>query len=311
MVEEAQPNVTELKLGLGSAEPDNSANQANPRRGSVRRVTIAAVLSLLAPGLGQVYVRRPWRGLVMAFSVTALGFLSGELRLWLTFAGVVSSMLVSILLRLYVVVEAGYLATNKKQTSASDPVASRTASIAVGVVVLLLTIFPTPDYLMRRWGYFRAFKVPSASMCPTICEGDRIVANMEAFAKSGPSRGDVIMMKHQTSESLYIKRVIGVGGDSVSSSDGHILVNGHQLAEPGPAKGCEQLRVSYATKEEPIPFDAVTVPPSSFFVIGDNLSNSYDSRIQGFGLVTLSQVRGKPLFIYWSPNSSRIGCSIR
>jgi type IV secretory pathway protease TraF len=52
------------------------------------------------------------------------------------------------------------------------------------------------------------------------------------------------------------------------------------------------------------------VPASSFFVVGDNSTNSYDSRIPGFGLVTLDQVRGRPVYIYWSTGKSRIGCAV-
>jgi signal peptidase I len=54
------------------------------------------------------------------------------------------------------------------------------------------------------------------------------------------------------------------------------------------------------------PFETVKVPEGFLFVIGDNLDNSYDSRF--FGVVPLDEVRGKPKFIYWSPNSSRLGC---
>jgi signal peptidase I len=303
--------MTELNLGLGSHTPNPTGNQSKQQASVARKVVIAAVASLLVPGLGQVYAKRPWRGLVMALSLTAVVFLTGEFRFWTTFVGLISFLLVSILFRLYIVVEAGYLATTRNRLKSSGPRNSRVLAAAMTIIVLLLGAYPAPDYLMRRFSYFRAFKVPSVSMCPTVCEGERIVAEMDAFLKSGPGRGDVILMKHETSDALFLKRVIGVGGDLVSARAGAILVNGQALARPEPLGGCRATTKQLLPNDELPFFDPVKVPPSSFFVIGDNWPNSYDSRIPGFGFVTPSQVRGRPIFIYWSSTHTRIGCTIR
>ena len=182
--------------------------------------------------------------------------------------------------------------------------------IGAGLVTLIAWSYAR-FYQAYPYHQLSAYRVSSGSMCPAICEKERIIGAMDGYWRSEPRRGDIIMMKHATSEGLFIKRVIGVGGDFVSTSEGQILVNGKPLAIPLPEKGCGNPVVSTAAKEEPVPFDPVKVPASSFFVVGDNLPNSYDSRIQGFGFVTLDQVRGRPLFIYWSPNSSRIGCPVR
>jgi type IV secretory pathway protease TraF len=53
------------------------------------------------------------------------------------------------------------------------------------------------------------------------------------------------------------------------------------------------------------------VAEGNYFVVGDNLQSSFDSRVGGFGPVTASMIRGKPLFLYWSPMHSRIGCALR
>jgi Signal peptidase, peptidase S26 len=57
-------------------------------------------------------------------------------------------------------------------------------------------------------------------------------------------------------------------------------------------------------------FDAVKIPPGYFFVVGDNLLNSYDSRFSEFGLVSSEELRAHPLNIYWSSESTRLGCAI-
>jgi hypothetical protein len=86
-------------------------------------------------------------------------------------------------------------------------------------------------------------------------------------------------------------------------------VNGQPLVAPNYRLGCGPSGTQ-PSNFEPILFDPVKVPPSSLFVVGDNLPNSFDSRTPAFGSVILRQVRGRPLFIYWSRTSSRIGCEL-
>jgi signal peptidase I len=201
------------------------------------------------------------------------------------------------------------LSAHKEQSEGGDRLIK--VFIYLGAVCALLVVTLLVMFFRRTNSFnVHAFRVPSDSMCPTLCSGDRLVADMDAFVKSGPQRGDVIMMKHQMSAALYIKRVIGVGGDVVSESGGKILVNGKPLVEPEQTQGCGKTGPSSSPNKESVFFEPVKVPASSFFVIGDNLSNSYDSRIAGFGFVSWNQVRGRPIFLYWSPDSSRIGCAI-
>jgi len=149
-------------------------------------------------------------------------------------------------------------------------------------------------------------------MCPTVCEGERIVADMDAFLKNAPQSGDVILLDFQSMHGpLYIKRVVGLAGDIVSERDGTILVNGKPLTTHRLPQICGGPKDESLIRGEEPRFDPVSVPASSFFVIGDNSPNSYDSRIPGFGLASSDQVKGRPLHIYWSSDKSRIGCLIR
>jgi signal peptidase I len=163
-----------------------------------------------------------------------------------------------------------------------------------------------------RWAgsaNLRAFRSSSDSMCPAICVYERIIAGMDAFETQLPCRGDVILFYFGPDNVTYIKRVIAIEGDSVAPGpENSILVNGKSLELPHVCGDPVRNADSYAAPE---PFAATTVPKGTYFVIGDNLNNSYDSRIEGFGLVKREQVRGKALFIYWSPGKSRFGCPIR
>jgi signal peptidase I len=270
----------------------------------------AVLLSLFIHGLGQLRNRQPGKGLLIGAASTVLLILAGYAQALSTFKGMIVYLAVGILWSLFICVDAFRYARRGRESRKTFQQA-KTTFLVCGVLIATFQLIDTGAYFLHKFGYFRAFKVPSASMCPTICEGDRIVADMNAFLKSGPRRGDIILMKHATSQALFIKRVIGVEGDIVSVRPGEISVNGQPLVEPKRAEGCG------GTGSKPRPYDDlelygdVKVPESSFFVVGDNLAHSFDSRFRGFGIVRSSQVRGRPQYIYWSPNSSRIGCSIR
>src|SRR6266851_5189922 len=169
--------------------------------------------------------------------------------------------------------------------------------MVAGVIILFRTIKTFEP---------RAFRVPSNSMCPAICLNERIIAGMDAFNARAPERGEVILFTHPPGGQRFLKRVIAVGGDKIAPGPANtILVNGKVVAWP---EVCGEPVQNVAPSAEPIAFLPLTVPQDSFFVVGDNLNQSLDSRYEGYGFVRRDQVQGKALLIYWSPGKSRIGC---
>jgi signal peptidase I len=162
----------------------------------------------------------------------------------------------------------------------------------------------------------QAFFIPSGSMEPTLMPGDRVLVEKVLYH---PSRGDIIVFEdpdpgdepdrgvvggflHWLSQGLgfsqpvdedFIKRVIGVPGDSVELRNGELYVNGSRTAQSY-LSGEPDLR-DYGPKK---------VPPRSLFVLGDNRLNSNDSRF-GLGFVPEDRVVGKAFVVIWPP--SRIG----
>jgi signal peptidase I len=183
-------------------------------------------------------------------------------------------------------------------------------SVVAGLI-LLVVISPTGRQCLRRYSHLGAFRVPSNAMCPTVCRDERIVADRDAYQTKSPQRGEIILFYHEPG-AIFVKRVIGVGGDTVepglSGADARILVNGNPIMFP---QTCGRPVVTQDMSQEAPAFPVTKVPEGSFFVVGDNLGNSNDSRIPGFGFVSASQLRGKPLLLYWSPGHSRIGCRVR
>jgi signal peptidase I len=248
----------------------------------------------------------------MALVFPFMALLVAKMRLFMYFWGLVATVALAIWWRFFIIGDAAYCAWKgaRKELFLKN---RWFVFSSIGAIIVLADFLPTPRYYLNHTvPYFRAFRTPSASMCPTICNGDRIVADMDAYLKTAPQRGDLIMFDFQTKHGpLFIKRIIGVGGDTVSEKDGTILINGNPLARGASSQVCGK-RTGESSPTEALPqFERVTVPPASFFVVGDNSANSYDSRIPGFEFVTSDQVKGRPVYIYWSPDRSRIGCAIR
>lgn len=296
--------MTELDLGGDSF---SSPAAEKPRRKLPRsaRVAIAALLSLFLPGMGQLYARKIWRGVAFAVCTVALDVLTAQFRLLLMFPVGLVALAVAFILHLYAVVDAVY--QTWKYNAADLPPINEKAAIAAVLVIFFLVGYPVPEYSKNRiLKFFRAYKISSGSMCPTICEGERVVAAADAYKLHSPERGDLIVFDYDHTGTIFPKRVVGVAGDVLSPGPANsILVNGIPVKLPAPC-GSQYFGQSSAGLPS---FKTVKIPEGSLFVVGDNLSNSYDSRF--FGAVPLDEVRGQLKFVYWSSNRSRIGCKLR
>jgi signal peptidase I len=270
-----------------------------------KRAGLAGFLSLFIPGIGQLYNRQPRKALLLVLPIPAMVVLAAKTRLVFFFVTMVAFFALLIGWRLFIAGEAAYGGwTNKPE---STPSRSRLTYPLIAVVLIIEALYPSYDDY-KRWTSFAVFKVPSASMCPTICSGERIVADLGAYRPKSPERGDLILLQHKSSPALFIKRVVGLPGDMVGPGpDGTILVNGKTVIFP---EVCSTpVRQKYDPADYSM-FKSSRVPEGTLFVVGDSLGNSFDSRIPEFGPVVLGDVRGKPIFLYWSPSRSRIGCTI-
>jgi signal peptidase I len=279
------------------------------RRG---RAVLAALLSFFFTGLGQLYNRQPWKALAFAIVNGLFPLLLAKSHIPFHFWGLLGIGVVSLVWKAFVVGEAAYVAATANKAEPQVRASWLTYSI-VGIIVVGAAIFPATGMFRGGMG-FRAFKISSDSMCPTMCRGDRIVADFKAYKTAEPRRGDLIVFR-QASGEIYVKRVAGVGGDVVAPGpNGAILVNGEPFRAPAPCGAPVQQNPDPSgedTIEVVNQFVSTKVPENSFFVVGDNLNNSFDSRYPQFGAVRLSDIRGKGAFIYWSGERSRIGCRIR
>ncbi len=175
--------------------------------------------------------------------------------------------------------------------------------VAFGIALLIKTFI------------VQAFFIPSQSMQPTLEIGDRVLVSKFSYRLSDPNRGDVVVFVSPTegpapapdpsplrrllksvasglglasSERDFIKRVIAVEDDTIQVRQGAVHVNGQRRNEP------------YLNDRSPMPdYGPYKVPADSIFVMGDNRSNSQDSRV--FGAVRESRIVGRAFVLVWPP----------
>lgn len=135
---------------------------------------------------------------------------------------------------------------------------------------------------------YQPVKVEGTSMMPSLEDQERIFVNKFVYRLEPIERGDIVVFRYPRDPSKsYIKRVIGVAGDRVRIDDGQVYVNGQPIEE-------DYVPAAYADDRS---FVEVTVPPNSYFMLGDHRSMSNDSR--DFGPVKDSFIYGKAVFGYW------------
>jgi len=172
---------------------------------------------------------------------------------------------------------------------------------AIGIAILIA-------FFIRSF-VVQAFKIPSGSMKPTLLIGDHILVNrfiygikIPYFRKTvlpvgDPKRGDVVVFIYPEDRSKdFIKRVVGIGGDTIEIRNKKIYLN--SLPDNDTHGVYTDDFIIPGSIQPRDNFGPVTVPRGSIFVMGDNRDQSYDSRFWGF--VDLKDVLGKAFIIYWS-----------
>jgi signal peptidase I len=170
-------------------------------------------------------------------------------------------------------------------------------AVLVGVVVVSLGAL----------GLVVPFKASSEAMRPAVSAGDRFIMEDVTFLARKPRRGDIIVFKSDGIEwlpagAIRLQRIVGEPGERLRISDGKLYVNDTHVPLRN-AAGEIHYVLSPGSRYLASSTETVTVPDGHYFVLGDNSSNSLDSRFLGF--VPARKVMGRASFCYWPPN--RIG----
>jgi signal peptidase I len=136
--------------------------------------------------------------------------------------------------------------------------------------------------------------IPSGSMLPTLEINDRLIVDKVSYRLQTPQRGDIIVfnptkeLEAQNFHDAFIKRIIGLPGETIEVKDGKVFVNG------------KAIRETYILDRPNYNKTFAPVPQDSYLVLGDNRNNSYDSHYWGF--VPRQNIVGKATVRFWPPN---------
>jgi signal peptidase I len=285
-----------------------------------RKAWVAAVLSLLAPGLGYVYAGRIVNGLVLFFAYLAsapllvlAAALPPSTAVLVLMVGVVVGVIV---LDLYGVIDSWRVA---RRAGPDYALKDYNRPVVYALFLAAGLLYPAFAFHYVRANAFEAFYVPAGSMVPTVLNGDHILVNKAAYRNHGPERGDVIVFRYPRQPGYqWVKRVVALPGDSVEVRGHDVSVNGKKLERDRvPAvslaplggqltgevfeetNGGRRYRVMLAA--EPAKGQDVakaTVPDGACFVLGDDRDNSKDSRSAELGFVPLGDVLGRVSYVH-------------
>jgi signal peptidase I len=153
--------------------------------------------------------------------------------------------------------------------------------LALGLAFLIRTFVAEPRY------------IPSESMLPTLEIGDRLIVEKLSYYSHPPHRGDIVVFapppqlqeQGYQGDQAFIKRVIGLPGDTIAVQDGRVFVNQQLLTE------------AYVAEPPNYLMSPMVVPPAQLFMMGDNRNNSNDSHIWGF--LPRENIVGHACFRFW------------
>jgi signal peptidase I len=151
----------------------------------------------------------------------------------------------------------------------------------------------------------KPYKIPSGSMERTFHLGDRVLAARFLYRFEDPHRGDILIFHpngvgdealpgDRVASATFTKRLIGLPGEWISASHGHV-----QVCTSGPAQGCKTLQEPYVSSTQQ-DFGPIHVPAGHYFMMGDNRDDSDDSR--DWGPIAKKQIIGRAFMTYWPPD---------
>ena len=234
---------------------------------------LALFLSDLIPGLGQVYLKKWLWGITFAIAAVLAFGVSIKYRFLLY--GLFAVLTTFVCYHAYV----------------SAPVRREKSNRAVLIIAAAILCWHLLGYSRFAFKAYvvEAFRIPTVAMTPTLVPGDRVFVRKSS--KYVPNRGDVVVFKSPyDSDTAWVKRVAALSGETIEIRDRALFINGEMVQWPT-IENTEYLYAKFGVEE------AHKVPQNHFFVLGDNIANSNDSRL--FGAVPQSNLIGRAYKIYW------------
>ncbi|MHC4743015.1 MAG: signal peptidase I [Planctomycetota bacterium] len=287
-----------------------------------RQPWVAVFLSLVMPGLGQIYCGDIRSGIVIMLVIAVLS------SAWVVGMMHESTPALPFLLMMWGIISlatafAAIDACRRARRTRYDYQLKDYNHWGIYLSLIWIAGAGTIGYTVYvKTNLLEAFAIPANSMAPTIMAGDRCTASKIAYRKTDPKRGDVVLFKNPANRTMnYIKRIVAIEGEKLEIRNGELLINDRALKREWIQKktlatekekiegdifwetnGDARYRILISKGKEDATggqqdFGPVTVPPHHCFVMGDNRNHSIDSR--NFGTISFGAINGKFQAIYW------------
>jgi signal peptidase I len=261
------------------------------RKSKTRDPWYAVFLSRIMPGLGHLYLQKPFIAVFFLSISVIFGLLDDSIS-WLLIA---TPVIKAIALR------HAYFCTPQSLAEARQK--QQHPTIWLALLMLTIVVFGVIDNQLPDWleNKIERFIIPSSSMSPTLQINDRIL--VEKFDRFQPAPGDIVVFRvpeatkkfdlgtEADDVEFYIKRVIAIPGQSIAVNNGRVYVDRLPLNEP------------YLDESPSYEWETEIVPQGYYCVLGDNRNDSFDSHVWGF--LPETDLVGKAYKIYWPPERIR------
>lgn len=285
-------------------------NQPTPISIKPRIPFLSFVLSLILPGLGQVYNGQIKKAAIFFSLLLLISFLFGLTRASTFFYGMLTFVLIQLTVRVYIIVDA---VKKSKLQKAYVLKPYNTWYCYLLIALGMIAIFRVLD--VKTLLGTQNFKIPTNSNSPTLLMGDLLLVDIRAYKTSEPDYGDFVMF-YKDDGHIHTYRVVGRPNDNIELIDNIVSINGI----PGRATYIKETTlddIPVLVFEEELPnghkhlmykfvepFDStnrnlknIRVPQDCYYVLGDNRDNAADSRYIGF--IRKDAIIGRIMFSYW------------
>ena len=287
-----------------------------------RNPFFAIILSLLFPGLGQVYNGEFRKGVLFYGLVIAFPIIFGLTRFTTFFYGLCSLIILEIFLRIYIVVDAYYRAKKQNQYNLKS---YNKWFYYLFIALIMLSILWVVD--IKSMIGVESFSIPTSSNLPGIQPGDRLIGDMNAYKNKLPSYGDLVVFRRKNGQ-VFTYRVLGLPNDHLDLINDIITINGkasqavfirNTMLDGIPAaefeevlpNGCKHRIYRYvqAVDSTKTTIRNIVVPPDCYYLLGDNRDNAADSRYEGF--IERKRILGRIVYSLWGNSLNRVNIDFR
>ena len=259
-----------------------------------RSKILSLLLSILTPGLGHLYNGK----FIWAVAIPATLMIASDILYYFSLLKSFTVLLVFILFAIYVYIFSIVHSIILAKRNSDYQLKSYNQ-------IYIYLIWPIMYFgiggLLPENNSIKPFDIPTDGMANTLKIDDMIIADMDYYKVTEVKRNDIVIFSDPAlSHKLMIKRAIALEGEKISIINGKIFINGKEYKE-------NNSDIIYQNNNKDDVHETV-IPEDCIFVMGDNRPNSLDSR--NFGSIMKENVKGKPLYIYFSGSFNRIGINL-